>query len=120
MPSEAQPTVGQKGTRLRPKCHALGGEVKDANKMAAPRKAKLCSRVATTVKVALLSSLEVVPVAAATIATATNVITRPTPNAAGAYQAGQRGCGSAPSGSSGRSGGGWVSVVCISAQSTEG
>src|SRR4051812_13432537 len=120
MPSAAQPTVGQNGARLSPKCQGLGGAVKEANRIAVPRNATLCSSVATTVKVALLSSLDVWPVAAATIAIERKVITRPTPKPAGAYQAGQRGCGSTPSGSSGRSGGGWVSVVCISAQSTDG
>src|SRR4051812_35488266 len=111
MPSAAQPTVGQNGARLRPKCQGLGGAVKEANRIAAPTRATLCSSVAITVKAALLLPLPAWPVAAARMPTVMNVITSPTPKAAGAFQAGQRGWGSAPSGSSGRSGGGSVTVV---------
>ena len=109
MPSAAQPSDGQKGALLSPKCHGCGLRVNEANSTAVPMNTTAWMNVATTVKVGLPSS-EVAPVITATIPTATSVPTSATKKATGAYQAGQR--GASPSGSSGRLGGGWGSAYC--------
>src|SRR3954447_14101155 len=93
MARAAQPTAGQRRVRRRPKCHARGGAVKEANRTAVPMKIADWSSVAMIVN-AGDSSPEVVPVAAAAMPTTMKVATSPTRNALIAYQAGQRGAAS--------------------------
>ena len=84
----------------------LGRAVIDANPQATANAMHSITSVPTIVTTGS-GSPGSTPVASARIDCATSVTSRKAPKPANAYQAGQRGVGSTPSGSSGSAGGGW-------------
>ena len=97
--------------RRSPKCHALGPAVNEAKSTAVATKIALWMSVATMVKVGSSSADPSAPIVNTdTIPTAMSVALSATRKPTAAYHGGQR--GAAPSGSSGGSGGRWLTATC--------